>query len=54
MGGKDVDYIHDRLVRGKDIKYTKDKLVFLTERHADGDFAYELPLKGDGFYVVIA
>jgi len=28
--------------------------LFLTERHAHGDFSYEIPVEEDGFYVVIA
>ena len=37
----------------KDITYTNEKTVFLTERHAHGDFSYEIPIPQDGFYVVI-
>jgi len=36
------------------IKYTEDKKLFQTERHSDDDFFYEIPMKTDGFYVLIA
>ena len=41
-------------MNNKELKYTEDKTIFKTERHSDGDFFYEIPIKKDGFYVLIA
>jgi len=35
------------------IKYTDDPFVYMTERHSEGSFSYQIPIKENGNYVLI-
>jgi hypothetical protein len=54
LGGKHIDYSDNSDAGAATIKYTSDQHVYMTERHADGSFAYEVPIPGPGKYVLIA
>jgi len=48
-----ADYRESEETRNINIKYTNDQNVYLTERHADWTFFYEIPLDKPGVYVLI-
>jgi len=50
---KVADYGINPEMSGATIKYTTDQQVYMTERHADESFTYEIPLQTQGKYVLI-
>jgi hypothetical protein len=50
---KVADYNINTEVSGATIKYTNDPTVYMTERHADETFWYEIPVQSSGKYVLI-
>lgn len=52
--GKVSDYTINEETKGIDIKYTKDPHIYMTERHDEKTFSYEIPVKSPGKYVLIA
>lgn len=51
---KTADYSTNQEAASATVKYTSEPALFLTERHADETFYYDIPVSSSGFYVVIS
>eukprot|EP01016_Furgasonia_blochmanni_P013256 TRINITY_DN1672_c0_g1_i1.p1 TRINITY_DN1672_c0_g1~~TRINITY_DN1672_c0_g1_i1.p1 ORF type:complete len:407 (+),score=110.43 TRINITY_DN1672_c0_g1_i1:142-1362(+) len=52
-GSRAADYTTNDHINNQPIKYTYDPKVYLTERHADESFSYDIPVDAQGTYVLI-
>jgi hypothetical protein len=50
---KVADYSLNDELKNTDIKYTDDPFVYMTERHGEESFTYQIPIKENGNYVLI-